>query len=228
MNLDIQDRSSSPLAKLRACLSEMLRSSRARARRDRRSRALLQAVACGTQPRPRPHRRRRRLRLAGTGIAIVRDRQDEHALVMFGSPSGLWLDPSDAYREGARIEAGWMLTPLDLHLPTDGPTETAPAVGTVAAILVAPHAEAPLSRVAEAEALAGRGLAGDRYAAGRGTFSAPGAGTSRHCQAEVLDEIRAPLGAGAPQHRHARHLPQQPRRPTLSDRRRRVRRPPAG
>ena len=43
----------------------------------------------------------------GQWIAIVRDGQGEHALVMFGSPSGVWLDPSNAYREGTRIEAGW-------------------------------------------------------------------------------------------------------------------------
>jgi hypothetical protein len=129
----------------------------------------------------------------GQWIAVVRDRADEHAVVLFGSPSGVWLDPSDAYREDARIEAGWMLTPLDLHLPTDRPHETAPAVGTVAAILIAPDAEAALSRVGEAEALVGRGLAGDRYAAGRGTFSAPGRGYELTLvDADVLDEIELP------------------------------------
>ena len=129
----------------------------------------------------------------GQWIAVVRHGGDEHAVVMFGSPSGLWLDPSDAYRQDARIEAGWMLTPLDLHLPIDRPYETAPAVGTVAAILIAPDAEASLSRVAEAEALAGRGLAGDRYAAARGTFSAPGRGYELTLvEADVLDEIKLP------------------------------------
>ncbi len=126
----------------------------------------------------------------GQWIAVVRDSEDEHALVMFGSPSGVWLDPSNAYREGARIEAGWILTPLDLHLPTERPYGATPAVGTVAAILTTPNAEAPLSRVDEAEALAGRGLAGDRYAAGRGTFSGPGHGYELTLvEAEVLDEI---------------------------------------
>jgi hypothetical protein len=129
----------------------------------------------------------------GQWIAIVGDGDDEHAVVMFGSPSGVWLDPSDAYREDARIEAGWMLTPLDLHLPTDPFYETASAVGTVAAILIAPDAEASLSRVDEAEALAGRGLAGDRYAAGRGTFSAPGRGYELTLvEADVLDEVELP------------------------------------
>ena len=129
----------------------------------------------------------------GQWIAVFGDDQGEHALVMFGSPSGVWLDPSNAYHQGASIEAGWMLTPLDLHLPTERPYGTAPAVGTVAAILIAAHAEAPLLRVDDAEALAGRGLAGDRYAAGRGTFSGPGRGYELTlAEAEALDEIQLP------------------------------------
>lgn len=129
----------------------------------------------------------------GQWIAVVGDGADKHAVVMFGSPSGVWLDPSNTYGENARIEAGWMLTPLDLHLPTDQPYETAPAVGTVVAILIAPDAEAALSRVDEAEALAGHGLAGDRYAAGRGTFNAPGRGYELTLvEADVLDEIELP------------------------------------
>ncbi len=129
----------------------------------------------------------------GQWIAIVRHGGDAHAIVMFGSPSGVWLDPSDAYQGDARVEAGWMLTPLDLHLSTERPYKTASAVGAVAAILIAPDAEAALSRVDEAEALAGRGLAGDRYVAGRGTFSAPGRGYELTLvEAEVLDEIELP------------------------------------
>lgn len=129
----------------------------------------------------------------GQWIAVVREGEDEHALVMFGSPSGVWLDPSNAHHEGKRIEAGWMLTPLDLHLPTERPYGAESAVGTVAAILITASAEAPLARVDEAEALAGRGLAGDRYAEGRGTFSGPGRGYELTlAEAEVLDEIQLP------------------------------------
>jgi hypothetical protein len=129
----------------------------------------------------------------GQWIAVVHDGEDEHALVMFGSPSGVWLDPSNAYHEATHIEAGWMLTPLDLHLSTDHPYGAAAVAGTVAAILIAPDAEGPLSRVDEAEALAGRGLDGDRYADDRGTFSAPGRGYQLTLvEAEVLDEIELP------------------------------------
>jgi hypothetical protein len=126
----------------------------------------------------------------GQWIASVRDRDRDHAVVMFGSPSGVWLDPGDVYREGVRIEAGWMLTPLDIHLSTERPYAPTSAVGTVAAILVASAAEAPLLRVDEADALAGRGLDGDRYAADVGTFSGPGRGYELTLvESEVLDDI---------------------------------------
>jgi hypothetical protein len=129
----------------------------------------------------------------GRWIAAFRDGGDEHALVMFGSPSGVWLDPSHAYEESTRLEAGWMVAPLDLHLPTTDPYGSAATAGTVAAILIAPDAEAPLSRTDEAEARAGRGLAGDRYEAGRGTFSGRGRGYELTLvEAEVLDEIELP------------------------------------
>lgn len=125
----------------------------------------------------------------GQWIAVV----DGHALVMFGSPSGVWLDPAGVHGDGVPVEAGWMVTPLDLHLPTDRPYGAAPTAGTVAAILVAATAEAPLARVHEAEAVAGRGLAGDRYGAGRGTFSGPGRGYELTLvEAYVLDEIGLP------------------------------------
>jgi MOSC domain-containing protein YiiM len=83
-----------------------------------------------------------------------------------------------------------MLTPLDLQLPTRMPYGGEAGVGAVAGILVAAAAEAPLRRVAAVQAVPGRGLAGDRYADGRGTFSAPGRGYELTLvEAEVLDEI---------------------------------------
>jgi hypothetical protein len=127
---------------------------------------------------------------AGQWIAIVDGADGAHAVVMFGSPSGVWLDPGGAYTVDARIAAGWMLTPLDLHLPTQSPYGTAAGTGSVAAILIAPAAESPLERVSSAQMLPGRGLAGDRYANGAGTFSGPGRGYELTLvEAEVLDEI---------------------------------------
>jgi hypothetical protein len=130
---------------------------------------------------------------AGQWIAIVDGPDRQHAVVMFGSPSGVRLDPAGAYNDDARITGGWMLTPLDPHLPTKSPYGTAAGVGSVAGILIAAAAESPLERVGSAEALPGRGLAGDRYAYGAGTFSAPGRGYELTLvEAEVLDEIELP------------------------------------
>jgi len=127
---------------------------------------------------------------AGQWIAIVDGADGQHALVMFGSPSGVWLDPAGAYGRGAQITDGWMLAPLDLHLPTRTPYGSAAGVGAVTGILIAAAAEVPLVRVDAAVAAPGRGLVGDRYADGRGTFSAPGRGYELTLvEAEVLDEI---------------------------------------
>lgn len=45
---------------------------------------------------------------AGKWIAVVDGSDGRHALVMFGSPSGVWLDPTSAYKDDATIVAGWM------------------------------------------------------------------------------------------------------------------------
>ena len=128
---------------------------------------------------------------AGQWIAVVESPDGPHAVVMFGSPSGVWLDPASAHENGAKIKAGWMLTPLDLHLPTQMPYGRSAGVGAVRGILVAPAAEAALMRVDAVTALPGRGLDGDRYAKGAGTFSAPGRGYELTLvEAEVLDEVQ--------------------------------------
>lgn len=126
----------------------------------------------------------------GHWIAILDGSGAQHAVVMFGSPSGVWLDPARAYAGAGGIVAGWMLAPLDLHLPTQAPYEPRAGVGAVSGILIAPSAEAPLTRVDAAVALPGRGLGGDRYAEGKGTFSGRGRGYELTLvEAEVLAEI---------------------------------------
>lgn len=126
----------------------------------------------------------------GQWVAFVRGADRLHAVVMFGSPSGLWLDPGNAYRAGVEIDAGLMVSPLDLNLPRTAPYGTADDVGVVAGILIAPDAEARLTRVDSVGALPGRGLEGDRYAKGKGTFSAAGRGYELTLiEADVLDEV---------------------------------------
>jgi hypothetical protein len=129
----------------------------------------------------------------GLWLARVRSADGDHAVVMFGSPSGALHDPGGALADGGTIEEGWLLARLDVRLPIDEPYGRERGGGRVAAILTAPDAEHPLARVEQVEAVAGRGLAEDRYYHGRGTFSGPGRGYQLTLvEAEVLDSIDLP------------------------------------
>jgi hypothetical protein len=129
----------------------------------------------------------------GYWLARVRTADGDHAVVMFGSPSGQLHDPTGALANGGRIEEGWLLARLDVRLPIEEPYGQDRRVGSVAAILTAPDAERPLTRVDTVAAVAGRGLAGDRYHDSRGTFSGPGRGYQLTLvEAEVLDSVDLP------------------------------------
>jgi len=124
----------------------------------------------------------------GHWLARVRTTEGDHAVLMFGAPSGALFDPAGAMSDGGTIEAGWLVAPLDLRRGDDQIAADGP--GSVAGLLVAPEAEAPLVAVESVVALAGQGLDGDRYGAGRGTFSGPGRGYQLTLvEAETLDEL---------------------------------------
>jgi hypothetical protein len=114
----------------------------------------------------------------------ARDGSGPRTVVMFGVPSGAIWDPADTTDE---ILDGYVLAPHDLAtwLP---PTAAEAGIGVVEALVVAPAAEAPVVLVDEAVAIAGRGLEGDRYAAGAGTFASgrPGSAVTL-VDAAVLD-----------------------------------------
>ena len=117
-------------------------------------------------------------------------RVGDHAVLMFGSPSGPVHDPAGALAKGRTVDEGWMVARVDVRLPIEEPYGREPSTGSVAAILIAPDAEAPLVRVESAAAVAGRGLAGDRYHDAKGTFSGPGAGYELTLvEAEQLDAL---------------------------------------
>ncbi|HVU77639.1 MAG TPA: MOSC domain-containing protein [Gaiellaceae bacterium] len=125
----------------------------------------------------------------GDWVARIEAGDGDHAVVMFGSPSGPVHDPGGAFARGT-IAEGWLVAPLDLRLPVDAPYGDAAAAGTVEALLVAPAAEAGLVRRDSVVAHAGRGLEGDRYHERRGTFSGPGEGYQLTLvQAEQLDDL---------------------------------------
>ena len=129
----------------------------------------------------------------GHWIARVRAGDGDHAVVMFGSPSGPLHDPTSALARGGTIEQGWLLARLDVRLPIEEPYGKNRRVGSVVGILTAPDAERALVRKQTVDAVAGRGLVGDRYHDGRGTFSGPGRGYQLTLvEGEVLESLELP------------------------------------
>jgi MOSC domain-containing protein YiiM len=108
--------------------------------------------------------------------------------VMFGVPSGPIFDPTGVASAGPPLEVS-VLAPLELPPLA---RHAAPEPGRVLAIGIAAGAEAPMRELEEATALAGRGLEGDRYAAGAGTFSSRrGAGRDLTLvSAEAIESLR--------------------------------------
>jgi MOSC domain-containing protein YiiM len=86
--------------------------------------------------------------------------------VLFGVPSGV----VGGAPLSAPVAEGWVVTSLTVRLP-EPPRVDAAGEGVVVAIGVAREARAPVVAVERVRAVPGRGLEGDRYAAGTGTFS---------------------------------------------------------
>lgn len=109
----------------------------------------------------------------GPWIAVLpaANSDEARAAVAFGSPPGIAWSPL-ATAPFEQVRQGFVIAPADIAL-VGRETETAATPGSVVAILVAAEAEADVQRVSEAQAEAGRGLVGDRYFAGVGTFSNP-------------------------------------------------------
>lgn len=124
--------------------------------------------------------------------------QRQVAVLAFGTPPGVVLSPQDPALLGRAtaeldISNAYAVASLDPVLPPPAP---GPALrGTVELLALAPTAEAPMQLVQQARALPGRGLEGDRYAAGAGTFSPRGAHKPGYeltlIAAEVVEELTA-------------------------------------
>jgi hypothetical protein len=140
---------------------------------------------------------------AGWWIAVVEDtgragEGAEVAVLAFGTPPGVVLSPQAPALLGRapadlRIREAYAVASLDpvLHRQAAAPDLR----GTVEGLAVAPAAEAPMQLLEVVRARAGRGLEGDRYAAGAGTFSSragrrPGYDLTL-IAAEALDELSA-------------------------------------
>lgn len=114
--------------------------------------------------------------------------------VFFGAPPGVVFDPEGA-PDGATeavLDAAFVLAEHEPRYGTE--PERGPAGrGTVETIAVAAEAEGPMTVVPSARAVADRGLVGDRYERGEGTFSNPsGRGYDLTLvEAEALEELVA-------------------------------------
>jgi hypothetical protein len=145
-----------------------------------------------------------RFQWAGWWIAVVQDPDSdpsvatEVATLAFGTPPGIVLSPQDPTLLGRAtadlpITAAYAVASLD---PVLRPAPARPDLhGTVEGLAIAPAAEADMQLLEVAHAGAGRGLDGDRYAAGAGTFSPradrrPGYDLTLMA-AEVVDELTA-------------------------------------
>jgi hypothetical protein len=112
---------------------------------------------------------------------------EPRAVVMFGVPSGPIWDPAQTTGE---ILDGVLVAPLELAAWTPPPAPAEIAPGVVEQLLIAPAAEAPMRPVDHTHADPDRGLAGDRYHAGHGTFASGRPGSALTLvDAAVLDEL---------------------------------------
>jgi hypothetical protein len=117
-----------------------------------------------------------------------RDTGEPRAVVMFGVPSGPIWDPAGTTDE---ILDGVVVAALDIATWPPKRADEIPD-GTVEAIVIAPVVSEPVTLVERAEALPERGLAGDRYADGTGTFASGRPGSALTLiDAAVLDELGA-------------------------------------
>ncbi|PZS34736.1 MAG: hypothetical protein DLM59_04210 [Pseudonocardiales bacterium] len=143
---------------------------------------------------------------AGWWLAVVDDStsaqadevQGQVAVLAFGTPPGVVLSPQDKSLMGRAtadlpISSAFAVASLDPVLrPLAAPAELQ---GVVELLAVAPQVETPMQLIDSVQALPGRGLEGDRYADGAGTFSPRGAHRPGYeltlIAAEVVEELTA-------------------------------------
>lgn len=116
-------------------------------------------------------------------------------VVMYGVPSGVVWDPVDGPTPAEfGIDGGFLVAAADIATaippPSPAPTES----GRVEAIYVSPAAGKPMRPTDAVRAVAGRGLEGDRYVTGGGTFpSGPPGSALTLIEREVCDSFVPPL-----------------------------------
>jgi hypothetical protein len=126
------------------------------------------------------------------GLFLGLRRDSSTWAVYFGVPPGIVHDPvAEPDGKGdAALDAAFVLAQQDLRRGAELGSGTE-SVGTVELVALAAEAEGPMREVTSAEAIEGRGLRGDRYERGAGTFSNPGGRgyDLTLVEAEALEEL---------------------------------------
>jgi hypothetical protein len=126
--------------------------------------------------------------------------RDPVAAVAFGSPPGIVWRPLGGDAPFEAVTRGYAVAPHDVALWAPCAVPATAGVGRVELLAVAPAATAPMRVVDRATARAGRGLEGDRYFDGAGTFSNPAArGVDLTLvAAEAVEALTLPSGRRLP------------------------------
>jgi hypothetical protein len=133
----------------------------------------------------------------GPWLARVRppDGGQARYVVMYGVPSGVVWDPGgDTAVASDWIEDGFIIAAADIALALPGRPGAPSAHGIVEGIWTAEAAGKPARDLVTVQALAGRGLVGDRHVTGAGTFPSglPGSALTL-IEAEVCESFEPPL-----------------------------------
>lgn len=150
----------------------------------------------------------------GHWIGIVKPAAGEPVgVLLFGSPSAVLASPSAPELVGCGVEEldfrqGLIVVPID---PYNQPRIQAERrTGEVVGIYVAEDKTAPMRSVTAAKAVAGRGLEGDRYATGAGTFTPTSTRLRGYdvtlIESEVLERVRLDGGSGLAPEESRRNL----------------------
>lgn len=131
------------------------------------------------------------------GFFLARRRMSQSWTVMFGTPPGVVFDPEGGDLTFTSLSGDFdslcFVVPPDLGIHPGSAAPRSTASGTVREIFIAGRAEAEMERVSGVPAVAGRGLVGDRYEAGEGTFSKPG-GRGYHLtliESEAIERVNS-------------------------------------
>jgi MOSC domain-containing protein YiiM len=110
----------------------------------------------------------------GPWLAILDDgNQGQRAAVAFGPPPDLIWWPAPDPPPFTAVVSGYLIAPADVADWMPKPRDVTRTTGALEQIVIAKSKEGPVELIEEAQAIAGRGIKGDRYADGEGTFSYP-------------------------------------------------------